>query len=360
MQIKIKKHASRVLEAIDLCKLATRNHDFASAKKTLIERYNFETFDIASMMDQRVEICQQFQLFFANQTSSFQHFFKCRSSDFYLCDLLVELPYFQTEKRKCRFVYDEELNRSEVFTNAFNVLELMDETYPQNVHNFEELSLLIEKIDLDKEDKWLIQSTYLHLKEEMKQFVLLVNQVVDWLAQYEQVMCDEEELFYDYWSKTINTINMTEHLSQKLNIDISSKTNTIWLIPAFFNCQGIRSKNQKDSIQIYMGMIFDQYFSFEKKYKTPELICGQLKLLSDPSKFEILCTIKQRPHYGSELAKIFNLSTPTISHHMRSLENAGFIKIEKKDNKSFYSLDKEKLSLFLKQVEILLIQKEEE
>ena len=93
------------------------------------------------MMDQRVEMCQQFQLFFANQTSSFQHFFKCRASDFYLCDLLVELPYFQTEKRKCRFVYDEELNRSEVFTNAFYVLELMDETYPQNVHNFEELSL---------------------------------------------------------------------------------------------------------------------------------------------------------------------------------------------------------------------------
>ena len=359
MQVKIKKHASRVQEAIDLCKLMVRGHDFENAKYRLLDKYRFEIFDVSHMMDNRKCIEEDFKLEFARQTDILAHYFTHYSNSFYLCDLLMGLPYLQSEKRKCRYVNDQELNCSQAFAKVFYDLDLIDETYNQNVVNFEQLSLLLENIDIDKEDKWLIQRTYLHLEEEMKQFVLLINQIVEWLTKYEEVICKEEELFYNYWIEVSKMTSMPDYLSKKLNIDITKGANTIWIIPAFFNCQGIHSKVNKDTINVYMGMIFDQNFSFEMKYENPSLICNQLKLLSDASKFEILCTIKQRPYYGSELAKKFNLSTPTISHHMRSLENAGFIKIEKKDNKTYYSLDYERLSLFLRQVDMMLLSMEE-
>lgn len=355
MQIKIKKHASRVEEAINLCKLMTRNYHYEDAKKHIMEKYRFEVFDVSKIMDHRSVIEKDFLSQFKDKKEILNHYFKRRSSNIYLSDLLMELPYLQSEKRKCRYVYDNELNRSKMFMEAFYKLDLIDETFTQQVDNFEALSLLLEVIDMDREDKWLIQTTYLHLEEEMKNFVTFINLVVDWLAGYESVICEEEESFYHYWNEVCKRINMAEHLSQRLNIDISKKLNTIWIIPAFFNCQGIRTKQQKDTLFVYMGSIFDESFSFEKKYETPELICSQLKLLSDPSKFDILCTIKERSYYGSELAKKFNLSTPTISHHMRTLENAGFIKIEKKDNKTYYSLDSERLALFMKQVENMLL-----
>lgn len=360
MQIKLKKHASRVEEAVNLCKLMTSNYHYEEAKKRILEKYQFEVFDVSSMMDKRTLIEKEFVRIFVDKKEVFEHYFKKRSANIYLADLLLQLPYLQTEKRKCRYVYDEELNRSSAFMDAFLELELIDETYTKSVNNFEELSLLLETIDMDKEDKWLIQSTYLHLEDEMKRFVSLVNQIVDWLAAYEDIMCEEERIFNDYWGDVIQRMNMADYLSQKLNIDIGRKTNTIWLIPSFFNCQAIHSKAQKDTIYIYIGMLLDESFSLEKKYETPGLICSQLRLLSDPSKFEILCAIKQQSYYGSELASKFNLSTPTISHHMRALENAGFIKIEKKDNKTYYSLDHERLTLFMRQVENMLLMREEE
>lgn len=360
MIIKIKKHASRVEEAIQLCQLMARHYHYDEAKKRVLDKYRFDVFDGSAMMDCRSEIEKAFCLQFKEKEDVLNYYFKRRSAGLYLSDLLMKLPYLQTEKRKCRYVYDEELNRSQAFLDAFFELELIDETFPQKVNNFEELSLLLEKIDIDKEDKWLIQRTYLHLEEDAKKFVLFINQVVEWLMNYEELLCQEEAAFYDYWAEVSHRINLASHLSQQLNIDISKKANTIWLVPSFFNCLSIHSKTQKDAIYVYMGMIFDESFSFEKKYETPELICSQLKLLSDPSKFEILCTIKKQSYYGSELAKKFNLSTPTISHHMRTLENAGFIKIEKKDNKTYYSLDHERLTLFMKQVEMMLLQKEED
>ena len=79
----------------------------------------------------------------------------------------MKLPYLQSEKRKCRFVDDQELNRSQAFAKVFYDLELIDETYNQNVTNFEELSLLLE----------IISSIISLLPKTVRQFLALVTPV---------------------------------------------------------------------------------------------------------------------------------------------------------------------------------------
>ena len=89
MQVKIKKHASRVQEAIDLCKLMVRGHDFENAKYRLLDKYRFEIFDVSHMMDNRKCIEEDFKLEFARQTDILAHYFTHYSNSFYLCDLLM-------------------------------------------------------------------------------------------------------------------------------------------------------------------------------------------------------------------------------------------------------------------------------
>lgn len=79
-----------------------------------------------------------------------------------------------------------------------------------------------------------------------------------------------------------------------------------------------------------------------------------LKLISDPSKLEILKHIKQTPRYGQELANLLNLKTSTISYHMEALLNAHLVSIERKNNRYYYSLEKEEIATLLNYLHDLL------
>lgn len=85
---------------------------------------------------------------------------------------------------------------------------------------------------------------------------------------------------------------------------------------------------------------------------TSEEICSVLKVLSDKSKFEILVYLsKHKTAYGAEIAKAMKLTTPTISYHMQALINAHLIKIEKRNNRLYYSINESQLKHFLQSVE---------
>ena len=360
MQIKVKKHSSRVIEAIDLASLVAENESYEKRKQYILEKYHFETFDVEKMMNERAKIARSFQRDFQSKQDQLQFFFSWRSKAFSLARLFTKMPYFQFEKRRCRAVFNEDENRVQAFVDTFRELSLIDESAGRQISDFEQLSLLLETMDIEDEDKWLLQTIYLHLDGYLKRFCTLVNQIVEWLMDYEEMICEEEIAFYDYWVDFSSKNDFADYISKKLNFDVTSKVNQIWIVPAYFACHRIYYEYRQESIlYVYIGMIFDQSFSFEKKYETPALLCSHLRLVSDPSKFEILKTIKERAYYGSELAKLFHLSTPTISHHMQSLENAGFIKTEKRENKTFYSLDHERLTLFFAQIHHMLLEKEE-
>ncbi|MDK2781469.1 MAG: hypothetical protein PWR13_497 [Archaeoglobi archaeon] len=52
----------------------------------------------------------------------------------------------------------------------------------------------------------------------------------------------------------------------------------------------------------------------------------EVKALASSTRIEILKKLSERNHTVSELSRALNLSKPTILHHMRILEDAGFIK----------------------------------
>lgn len=73
-----------------------------------------------------------------------------------------------------------------------------------------------------------------------------------------------------------------------------------------------------------------------------------LKIISDDTRFEILEILgKGQPIMGKDLASKLKLSTPTISHHIDQLKEAGFINEERVKNSKYYSLNKKNFDKFI-------------
>lgn len=72
-----------------------------------------------------------------------------------------------------------------------------------------------------------------------------------------------------------------------------------------------------------------------------DAVIMKLKALSDRSKLDILCILKESRKYNLELAGTMKLSASTMSHHMNVLFSCGLVNIEKRNGKVYYCLEEE-------------------
>ncbi|WP_227020126.1 autorepressor SdpR family transcription factor [Sinanaerobacter chloroacetimidivorans] len=79
------------------------------------------------------------------------------------------------------------------------------------------------------------------------------------------------------------------------------------------------------------------------------------KALSDPSRRKILMLLKDRDMTAGEIADQFNISKPSISHHLNLLKQANLVIDERSGQNIYYSLNttvfQELLSFFLNFIE---------
>ncbi len=67
------------------------------------------------------------------------------------------------------------------------------------------------------------------------------------------------------------------------------------------------------------------------------------RALADPTRIRILGLLAERPMYGQELAKVFDVKPPTVSHHIAPLVNAGLVHVRRENNYHYYELDSDGL-----------------
>ena len=101
---------------------------------------------------------------------------------------------------------------------------------------------------------------------------------------------------------------------------------------------------------LYLYENLDQILSVSK---SPEVVVELLKTIGDKRKFEILSALKTGSKYNLELAKELGISTATASHHMSALLSGGFVSVDKRDGKVFYSLRNEGLAELADSLEAL-------
>jgi biotin operon repressor len=68
-----------------------------------------------------------------------------------------------------------------------------------------------------------------------------------------------------------------------------------------------------------------------------------LKTIADETRLKILGALADRPLTGKELSERFELTPPTISHHMRKLTDSGIVIAERDAQRQWYSLNSDLL-----------------
>ena len=63
------------------------------------------------------------------------------------------------------------------------------------------------------------------------------------------------------------------------------------------------------------------------------------KVLSDPHRFEIVTMISGTEMCACKLLEHFNITQPTLSHHMKQLTDCGLVNVRKEGKWSYYSLN---------------------
>lgn len=203
---------------------------------------------------------------------------------------------------------------------------------------------------LTAEDKWelLMKSrnmpAILDKWEEL--FIRLLAILKRYRKAYEQAAREFEDMIQHQEELLKELVELTG-----MKLEVLSDTEELLVLPAFsgfrslsFLTQDLREHGQGTLI---WGLDILLLLKHKKAGVSVDTICSSLKLLSDKSKFEILCYVSRQCAYGAQIAKELQLTTPTISYHMQALMNAGFIKFRKENNRLYYSLNREYLEEFL-------------
>ena len=63
------------------------------------------------------------------------------------------------------------------------------------------------------------------------------------------------------------------------------------------------------------------------------------KALADPTRRKIILLLKERDMTAGEIAEFFDMTKPSISHHLNTLKQALLVTHERKGQHIYYSLD---------------------
>lgn len=69
------------------------------------------------------------------------------------------------------------------------------------------------------------------------------------------------------------------------------------------------------------------------------MVSATFKALADPTRRKILRLLRDRDLTAGEIADHFNISKPSISHHLTILKNSRLVLDERKGQYIFYSLN---------------------
>ena len=66
------------------------------------------------------------------------------------------------------------------------------------------------------------------------------------------------------------------------------------------------------------------------------VLCEELRIIGEESKFEILKLLQKEGNYGQEIARKLNLDATTVSRHLTALSRYGLIYVERKEKRNIY------------------------
>jgi DNA-binding transcriptional ArsR family regulator len=374
MNITVLKEIDPVYEANVVLSLMAEGFSFEDLRESLLKKVRGDNGKVKDIFKRIIKIyhyiekhladdMERISFYYKNigeysdNIASFVHLYDTQFINYTIQDIREYVLNISEEDRRKQFS-----NR----LNGFYKIGLTDEE-TDDITTVD-LFRKINGSELNAEEKLLIQQIFLDKEKYLTEILDIIERTIKLMERFSEDICAITDQFYEYWNSFLTKENFYKYMQKNTNITIEENAKGTYFTPNIFYCNQCSFSSKEDNGEdkdynkaagfdvFRIGVLFDDNFQIRSQTNDLTAVNQALKLLSDKSKFEILMLIKENSAYGIELAKSMNLSTPTISYHMSALIQSGLVKIEKSNNKVFYTSNRERIDELLKQIRQYLVE----
>jgi DNA-binding transcriptional ArsR family regulator len=188
-----------------------------------------------------------------------------------------------------------------------------------------------------------------------KRFIGLIHQLWDhlepsWKAEGERAVLRACETFQTRYQETGNVLDglpahhFTQFESFTQFIQVSQEKGKLLIVPLYFAAAGGFNFDFADGH--YIGFGLQSELLFEQLSTQVDSAAMTMKALSDPTRLMLLTLIARYAHFEmtvGDFAAQLNVTQPTVSGHLKLLREAKLVMLEKKGNKSYYTVNADAL-----------------
>lgn len=282
--------------------------------------------------------------------------------------LSLHLPYFEIADKierdmMCTFLFKSIDNIPSAFPGAIinvsedRMLESLSHAFNTQFETLDALKAWVFESSLSDYDKYRL-SVLANDRD------LVVSYLDSFFERNKNVVTELEALYDKTYPEYIKAfdLNALKKFLDDNKLDFPQNTvYTVYLTPLIPISVMINATNETDGIypvKVHLAPNTLEIITISQGSRDDEAsFIETAKVLSEPKKLEILKLCLNEARYGSELAKALGLSGATISHHVTSLLEYGFLSVTMDQNKVYYRTNPQTIMNAMQYVEVLFGQK---
>jgi len=201
----------------------------------------------------------------------------------------------------------------------------------------------IKNKDINVSLKWEIFCILDNTESYLKEFTEFINKYLNAYKRLCKERKKEIDIFNNEFKKNLEEggINYLNEFTNKF-VDFDTYDN-IFITSSALIGLSVNMEPEKKSCYVLVGPRTKDIIKIASQKDEFEKNILMLKNISDSTRFKIIKKLVERDHFGLELAQHFGLNKATISHHMNFLLLSGVVRVERKEHKAYYSLNKDEL-----------------
>lgn len=75
-----------------------------------------------------------------------------------------------------------------------------------------------------------------------------------------------------------------------------------------------------------------------------DFVAGAFRVLASPIRLRMISVLSEQERYCGDMVKLFPLSQSTVSHHLKTLKDAGLVLAEERGTATCYRVNRQRLA----------------
>ncbi|MBO4219864.1 MAG: winged helix-turn-helix transcriptional regulator [Clostridia bacterium] len=241
------------------------------------------------------------------------------------------------------------ISKAEFFMNFYQMLSMQDKKakFSRDVKNYNDLINFISAMTIPNEEKWELCHFYNNFDSNR-------DILADYLLEMGQAYYEVYDSMESHVNHYVDTIEQplakggVAYLNSNFGLELNDQINSVTVVPSVILGADMKylfnyTSDTVDDVLV-IGGYYEPFGRIAGDGERLTDLCGSLKALGDTSKLKILKILSTGPRFGQELAQMLGISTATVSHHVSILEEYGFIVLDRKQNRVYYSLNRDRIN----------------